>query len=171
MKGILGPDTHDMKAITILNRIVEWIEARIQYEADPWHVDLIDHRGAGTREGDGSDVTCSKVDISELDAELDHEEAYRYRSTEARVNFLADDRVDVQFASKEFCRRMSSLCMSDWANVRKLERFFRKHHRQVLWFAWQDVQSNLKVSRRHRPWCPALGLQPDRGGPSSGGAE
>ena len=52
MKGILGPDTHDMKAITILNRIVEWIEARIQYEADPWHVDLIDHRGAGTREGE-----------------------------------------------------------------------------------------------------------------------
>ena len=90
-------------------------------------------------------MTCSKVDISELDAELDHEEAYRYRSTEARVNFLADDRVDVQFASKQFCRRMSSLCMSDWANVRKLERFFRKHHRQVLWFAWQDVQSNLKV--------------------------
>ena len=40
---------------------------------------------------------------------------------------------------------MSAPCVSDWAKLRKLGRYLRKHPRQVLWFAWQDVQSNLQV--------------------------
>ena len=143
-KGILGSDLHDMKAMTILNRIVEWTDARIQYEADPRHVDLIIEE-LGLENANGSDVTGSKVDINETDTELDHEDACRFRSTAARLNFLAADRIDIQFASKETCRRMSSTCMSDWAKVRKLGRYLRKHRRQVLRFAWQDVQSNLQV--------------------------
>ena len=116
VRRILGSDLHDMKAMTILNRIVEWTNAGIQYEADPRHVNLI---------------------IEELGLEN--------ASIAARLNFLAADTVDVQFASKERCKRMSSPCMSDWAKVRKLVRYLRKHPRQVLWFAWQDVQSNLQV--------------------------
>ena len=144
VRGILGPDLHDMKAMTILNRIVEWTNAGIQYEADLRHVDLIIEE-LGLENVNGSDVTGSKVDINETDTELDHEDAYRFRSIAARLNFLAADRIDIQFASKEICRRMSSPCMSDWAKVRKLGRYLRKHPRQVLWFAWQDVQSNLQV--------------------------
>ena len=144
VRGILGPDLHDMKAMTILNRIVEWTNAGIQYEADPRRVDLIIEE-LGLENANGSEVTGSKVDINEIDTELDHEDAYRFRSIAAKLNFLAADRIDIQFASKEICRRMSSRCMSDWAKVRKLGRYLRKHTRQVLWFAWQDVQSNLQV--------------------------
>ena len=64
VRGILGPDLHDMKAMTILNRIVEWTNAGIQYEADPRHVDLIIEE-LGLENANGSDVTGSKVDISE----------------------------------------------------------------------------------------------------------
>ena len=144
VRGILGPDLHDMKAMTILNRIVEWTNAGIQYEADPRHVDLIIEE-LGLENANGSDVTGSKVDVNETDTELDHEDAYRFRSIAASLNFLEADRIDIQFAGKEICRRMSSPCMSDWAKVRKLGRYLRKHPRQVLWFAWQDVQSNLEV--------------------------
>ena len=143
-RRILGSDIHDMKAMTILNRIVEWTDAGIQYEADPRHVDLIIEE-LGLENANGSDVTGSKVDINETETELDHEDAYRFKSIAAKLNFLAADTVDIQFASKEICRRMSSACLSDWAKVRKLGRFLRKHLRQVLWFAWQDVQSNLQV--------------------------
>ena len=129
--------------MTVLNRIVEWTNAGIQYEADPRHVDLI-IEDLGLESANGSGVTGSKVDINETDTESDHEDAYRFRSIAARLNFLAADRIDLQFASKEICRRMSSPCMSDWAKVRKLERYLRKHARQVLWFAWQDVQSNRR---------------------------
>ena len=129
VRGILGPDLHDMKAMTILNRIVEWTDAGIQYEADARHVDLIIEE-LGHESANGSDVTGSKVDINETDTELDHEDAYRFRSIAARLNFLAADRIDI-----EICRRMSSPCMSDWAKVRKLVRYLRKHPRQLLWFA------------------------------------
>ena len=118
VRGILGSDLH-MKAMTILNRIVEWTNAGIQCEADPRHVDLIIEE-LGLENANGSDVTGSKVDINETDTELDHEDAYRFRSIAARLNFLAADRVDKQFASKQICRRMSSPCTSDWAKVRKL---------------------------------------------------
>ena len=67
------------KAMTILNRIVEWTNARIQYEADSRHVHLIIEE-LGLENANGSDVTGSKVDINETDTELDHEDAYRFRS-------------------------------------------------------------------------------------------
>ena len=38
--------------------------------------------------------------MNETDTELDHEDAYRFRSIAARLNFIAADRVDIQFASK-----------------------------------------------------------------------
>ena len=41
VRGILGPEAHDLKSITILNRIVEWHENGITLEADPRHVDLL----------------------------------------------------------------------------------------------------------------------------------
>ena len=117
-------------------RIVEWTDAGTQYEADPRHVDLIIEE-MGLESANGTDVTGSKVDIKETDAELEHEEAYRYRSIVARLYFLAADRADTQFASKEICRRMSSPCMSDWA-----------HAGEILAEApqtWQGVESNLQV--------------------------
>ena len=58
VRRILGPDLHDMKAMTILNRIVEWTNAGIQYEADPRHVDLIIEE-LGLESANGSDVTGS----------------------------------------------------------------------------------------------------------------
>ena len=114
---------------------------------------------------------------------MEHEEAYRYRSIAGRLNFLAADRVDIQFGSKEICRRMSGPCMSDWSLVRKQVIYLRKHLRQVLRFAWQDVQSSLQVyvdthyagsprTRRftngglvtHGPLVDDLGDHTDRGG-------
>ena len=41
------------------------------------------------------------MDINETDTELYHEDAYRFRSIAARLNFLAADRIDIQFANKE----------------------------------------------------------------------
>ena len=41
VREILAPFLHDMKAVTISNRIVEWTDGGFQYEADPSHVDLI----------------------------------------------------------------------------------------------------------------------------------
>ena len=41
MRGILGPDSHDQKEITILIRVLRWTVRGLEYEADPRHVDLL----------------------------------------------------------------------------------------------------------------------------------
>ena len=41
MRGRLGPEDSDDKVIRILNRLVEWHEGGITYEADPRHVEVI----------------------------------------------------------------------------------------------------------------------------------
>ena len=43
-----------------------------------------------------------------------------YRASAARAHYLAVDRVDVAFAAKELCRRMSSPVWADWKALRRL---------------------------------------------------
>ena len=40
---------------------------------------------------------------------------------------------------------MSAPRTSDWAKVRKLGRYLRKHGRHVLWFEWQSVPTGIQV--------------------------
>ena len=101
VRGILGSDCHDMKAVTILNRIVEWTDAGIQYEADPRHVDLIIEE-LGLETANGSDVTGSKVDINETDTELDHQGAYRFRSIAAGSTSLQQTELIISSPAKRY---------------------------------------------------------------------
>ena len=41
VRGLLGPDRHDDKSMTILNRCVEWRNGEIWYEADPRHAEIL----------------------------------------------------------------------------------------------------------------------------------
>ena len=41
VRGKLGPDKDDDKAITILNRCVEWTSHGLLYEADPRHAEIL----------------------------------------------------------------------------------------------------------------------------------
>ena len=144
VRGIIGPDAHDMKAITILNRIVEWTDDGIQYEADPRHVDLVIAE-LKLEAAKGTGITGSRNTTLEEDVELGPEETTRYRSIGARLNFLSADRVDIQFACKKICRPMSAPRSSDWAKVRKLGRYLKKYPRQVVWFKWQGPQTMLNT--------------------------
>ena len=60
VRGIVGPDSHDLRSLTVLNRILEWKSDRITFEADPRHVDMI-IKGMGLVNGTGSDVVAVKL--------------------------------------------------------------------------------------------------------------
>ena len=47
--------------------------------------------------------------IGEEGEEMSKEDATEYRALAARANFLALDRLDIQFAVKELCRSISAL--------------------------------------------------------------
>ena len=95
VRGIV--DSHDLRSMTILNRIPGWMSDQNTFEADPRHVDMIIN-GMGLVNGKGSDVVGSAVEQSEGEEELSKDDAFRFRSLAARCNFLGVDRPDLQYA-------------------------------------------------------------------------
>ena len=135
VRGIVGPDSHDLRSMTVLNRILEWKSDRITIEADPRHVDMI-IKGIGLVNGKVSDVVGSEVKQSEGEEKLCKEDAFKFRSLAARCNFLSMDRLDLQYACKEICHRMSS--PRNWMLLKKLARYLVKHRRIAIDFRFQN---------------------------------
>ena len=87
VRGIVGPDSHDLRSMTVLNRILEWMSDQNTFEADHRHVDMIIN-GMGLVNGKGSDVVGSAAEQSEGEEEMGKDDAFRFRSLAARCNFL-----------------------------------------------------------------------------------
>jgi hypothetical protein len=76
----------------------------------------------------------------ELEAEeelLDEADTRWFRSGAARANYLAMDRPDLSFATKELCRRMSAPVTADAAALRRVARYLADEPRLVYLFEWQ----------------------------------
>ena len=89
----------------ILNRVVRWTPSGLEYEADP-------RQGEKLPEEFDLDDRCNSVATPGLKAlaqQLEEEtdlvgaELTRLRAIAARANYLAADRPDIQFSSKEIC--------------------------------------------------------------------
>ena len=72
------------------------------------------------------------------DAELGTEEARRFRAITARLNYLAVDRVDIQYSVKEAARLMSAPRTSSWKLLTKIGRYLIGRPRLVMLFNWQS---------------------------------
>ena len=53
----------------------------------------------------------------ENDAQLSDDQSSRYRFIAARMNYLAQDRMDMFLSVKELCRCMSSPTTHDWKKL------------------------------------------------------
>ena len=73
-----------------------------------------------------SQLPGSKIEQDrELSRELSYEEGSQYRAAAARCNFLAIDRPDIQFSSKEASKFMSSPRECDWDMIYKIARYLK----------------------------------------------
>ena len=88
--------------------------------------------------------------MSELDedgdrsvAEMSPKDASLYRAITARINFLALDRADLQYSSKECSRRMSAPRIKDWLLLKRVGRYLAGRPRAVSTFRWQDSSSTV----------------------------
>ena len=71
-------------------------------------------------------ITIDEVhddDVEKRAQEMTPKEASMFRGIVARVNFLAQDRSDLQFASKECSRRMSVPRVDDWGMIKRIGRY------------------------------------------------
>ena len=79
------------------------------------------------------------------DARLGPAETTLFRATAARANYLALDRPDLAYASKELCRRMGAPRARDLAALRRLCRYVLGAPRMTYQFEWQEPGQALRV--------------------------
>ena len=106
----MGPGKGDVKEMRILNRIVCWTEDGIEYEGDQRHVEICLREPRLGEESKELAIPCEKASsIFEGDEEyLDAKGGTKYRGLTARLNYLGQDRTDIQYAVKELSKRMAN---------------------------------------------------------------
>lgn len=138
VRGLLGPEAGDSKTIRILNRALVWNDDGITYEGDDKHAKTI-VRELGLRpDSNGIDVPMDRDDAREDETTaLDDEHARRYRRLAATVDFMAQDRPDLQLPASILGRSMSRPTEGSWARLKKVGRYLVKHP-SVVW-EYKDV--------------------------------
>eukprot|EP00972_Heterocapsa_arctica_P085774 12640726-Heterocapsa_arctica.AAC.1 len=66
------------------------------------------------------------------------EDVLAYRSCTTRACYLAQDRPDIIFASKEYARGVSEPTEKRWRALRRLDRYLKGRLRQVWQFRDQE---------------------------------
>ena len=99
--------------MVFLGRVLTWEASGIRYEADPRHAELV-VQGLGLQ-GAKPAVTpgVKESEVRDEDEKsnpfMSSADATSYRALVARLNFLSQDRPDLQYAVKEVSRYMSCL--------------------------------------------------------------
>ena len=128
-----------------MNRVVRITPNGWELEADQRHVDIIldqlNLSGANGVRTPWEDE--KKHEEEENQRPLEGADARRYRELAARANYLAQDRADIQFATKEVCRGMCRPTKGDLKKLRRLARYLISVPRVVLKYTYQDRQQNI----------------------------
>ena len=80
-----------------------------------------------------------------MDEKLSCEQSTKYRANVARANYLTQDSLDIQFATKELCRKMSSPNGADWLKLKRLARYLVDKTRSRLMYEYQSKPSSIEV--------------------------
>ena len=130
--------------------MLTWEEHGVRYEADPRHAELVvkalglaDAKPAVTPGVSGQCDVRDEEDDS--NPKLLGEEATAYRAVTARLNFLAQDRTDLQYAVKEVSRYMANPRTKDWEFLKRIGRYLLFMPRATIFYKWQGDQSELTV--------------------------
>ncbi len=159
----LGSDKGDAKEIRVLNKVIRLTEQGLELEADPRHAELV-VRALGLEAAKPSPTPGTKAtkkstvrDKLQNDAEAEGEEedeegagdeeegpeelaqgeAKEYRAIVARLNYIASDRPDIQFAVKEAARNMATPRREHWPAVKRIGKYLKGRPRLVMKYEWQ----------------------------------
>jgi len=142
-KAILGPGEDEQKKITFLGRSICWTGRGLEYEADPKHVQvLLEEWDMKACRG----VASPGVKESEKEEEkvvLPDSGAKAFRRAAARLNYLAQDRADIAYATKELARSMAAPRQVDVVHLKRTLRYLKNNPRAVIIYAWQNQPQSL----------------------------
>jgi len=147
---ILGPnaDKGELQEVRVLNRVITWTPDGLTYEADQRHSELIiqelglEGAKAVTTPGNREEVERARAE-NEQQGLLGKKEAAVFRGLSARLNYLAQDRADLMYPSKEISRKMANPGHGDWGLLKRVGRYLIGAPRLVQHFHWQCMPKNL----------------------------
>ena len=142
---VVGTGKDDVKEERILNRVIRAGAQGWEYEPDQRHAELI-IAGLNLQEAKGvtSPWEDPKAWQKEEDAQpLGDQEARDFRALAARANYLALDRPDIQYSTKEICRGMSRPTKGDHRRLKRLGRYLVESPRAVMVYRWQGRQQGI----------------------------
>ncbi len=152
-RGVLGPGASDLREIRVLNRLIRWYPIgsaggeRVEYEADPRHVEILLAQ-LGLRVGSAKAVvTPGAKDLDILDGknltETSGVSPTEFRSAVMRANYLAADRPELQFSAKEAARGMQNPTTTAWEAVKRTARFLLGSPRLVWVWRRQNPRDHF----------------------------
>ena len=103
---------------------MEWKESGVEYQADPKHAKLI-IKAMALNFGSRSVESLIEREMfdEEAEKELNKEDASKFRQVAARLNYLAVDRPDLQFPTKEICRGMAKPQQKHLGMLKRIARY------------------------------------------------
>ena len=136
------PGAGDAKEVIVLNRVIRWTSDGLEYEADPRQAEkFVEECGLQGANPVATPGVRQSIDEVAKDQLLEKSSHTAYRGAAARVNYLAADRPDIQFAAKEVCRFMSAPTQSSWNALRRLARYLSGLPRMVFQYKWQEANT------------------------------
>ena len=138
----IGPGPRDAKEARVLNRVIRWTSSGIEYEADPRQAErlILDLGLDGAKSVGTAGVKPTKESIA-ADQPLPEGKHTAFRAVAARGNYLAADRPDVQFATKEICRWMAQPTEAGAGALKRLGRYLEGHKRMIIEFPFQEADT------------------------------
>ena len=129
----------------VLNRIIRVCSKGWQYEPDQRHAEIIIKtlglESSKPVKTPGEEE--NKKEMEENAQELDRNMSSEYRGMTARANYLAQDRIDIQYAVKELSRAMAAPTVGDWKKLKRLGRYLVGKPRVVTSYPWQEEGKEL----------------------------
>ena len=95
-----------------------------------------------------------EIDALKENSRIPADEHSVFRALAARSNYLAQDRIDLQFAAKEICRFMSSPTVASQGALKRLGRFIIGHKRAVYKYPFQRADHIDVYSDTDWSGCP-----------------
>ena len=134
----------------MLGRVIEYGEEGIEWMGDPRHqVKLEEYFGMTEHTKilgrNGYDVEGKDVE-EEHHGDLTKEEVRNFRMLAARLNYMAQDNMWIQFAAKEICRNMSQPCVRDFEKVKQLVRFLKGVGNVKTLYKWQTEEDAQNIT-------------------------
>ena len=151
----IGPGAHDAKEAIVLNRVIRWTERGVEYEADPRQCEkLVAECGLEGANPVATPGVRASFEEVEKDEPLEPHLFSAFRGSAARANYLAADRIDVQFGAKEVCRWMAKPTQQAWNALKRLCRYLVGLPRLVFRYDYQHAESVEVYTDTDWAGCP-----------------